>query len=67
MGEHWRAVRVKEAGNALVCRFDPELDRIEIMVKGRLVIIHLDDYRLPGNHRLSIDVNFDKIDGSDIE
>jgi hypothetical protein len=60
MAEHWREVRVREAGNRLVCRFDPHSDRIEIMLRGRLVIVNLADYR---SGSPSVSINFDRIEG----
>ena len=65
MGEHWREVRVREAGNRLVCRFDPRLNRIEVMVRGRLVIVNLDDYRDYRAASPSVSVDFDRIEGID--
>ena len=55
-------MRVKEAGNRMAFRFDPHSDRIEIMLRGRLVIVNLSDYR---PRCTSPGVDFDRIEGID--
>lgn len=62
----FRDVRLKEQGNRLVFRFDPEQDVVAIVVRGELVEINLDEYRLPHQQRQGImGVDFRRIEGRD--
>lgn len=61
-----REVRVKEWRNQLVFRFDPVEDTIELVERGRKILIRLDDYR-PAHLRRQRDevgINFDIIEGT---
>jgi hypothetical protein len=40
----WREVRRR---HKLIFRFDPDLDLIEIVIRGKRDVIQLNDYRLP--------------------
>ena len=62
----FRDVRLREMRNRLVFRFDPEQDRIAIMVQGALVEIDLNQYRLPHLVRHdTIGVDFGHVDGEE--
>jgi hypothetical protein len=59
----FRDVRLKE-GNRLVFRFDPEQDVVAIVVRGEMVEINLDEYRLPHQRRQGMmGVDFRRIEG----
>lgn len=58
----YRDVRLREMRNRLAFRFDPEADRIAIVVSGELVEINLDDYR-PPQLRRGLGVDFRHVDG----
>lgn len=59
----WIRVRSKEAGR-LLFRYNPELDLVEIKVRGVVEVVSLEDYR-PGPRHGSIGVNFARIEGDD--
>lgn len=62
----FRDVRLREMRNRLVFRFDPEHDLIEIVVKGELVEIDLNVYRLPtAQGRDSIGIDFARVNGEE--
>lgn len=61
----YREVRVREAGNKLAFRYDPDCDRIELRINGQLCIVELRDY-WPITRRLqsgAIGVDFERIAG----
>lgn len=57
----YRDVRVKEAGNKLAFRFDPDRDRVQVYIRGQLFEVALDDYR-PLHRRQIVGVDFCHID-----
>lgn len=61
----FRDVRLREQNNRLVFRFDPEQDVVAIVVRGELVEICLDEYRLPHQRRqgMMMGVDFRRIEG----
>lgn len=60
----YRDVRIKEAGNRLAFRYDPEADRIEVMIRGERFEVLLDDYRPLQRRRCEMaGVDFGHIDG----
>jgi hypothetical protein len=62
----FRDVRLREMRNRLVFRFDPEQDLIAIVVRGELVEIDLNVYRLPNEGcRDTIGVDFQHVDGEE--
>jgi hypothetical protein len=64
----YRDVRVKEAGNKLAFRFDPERDRVQVYIRGQLFEVALDDYR-PLHRRQGgciIGVDFEHIEGEEV-
>jgi len=62
----FRDVRLREMRNRLVFRFDPEQDLIAIVVRGELVEIDLNAYRLPHQVRHdTIGVDFGRVDGQE--
>ena len=62
----FRDVRLREMRNRLVFRFDPEQDLIAIVVRGELVEIDLNQYRLPNEGRRdTIGVDFQHVDGEE--
>lgn len=64
----FRDVRVKELGNRLVLRFDPDTDMIEFVERKRRVLIALDDYRPPQmRRRACAGVDFARIEGGGAE
>lgn len=63
----YREVRIREAGNKLAFRYDPEAERIELRVNGQLCEVDLTDY-WPVTRRLrcgTIGVNFEHINGEE--
>ena len=58
----YRDVRVKEAGNKLAFRFDPDRELVQVYIRGELFEVALDDYR-PLHRRQCIGVDFSRIDG----
>ena len=61
------AFREVRRAHKLLFKFDPELDLIEVMVRGRLETVRLSDYR-PLHQRLetaSAGVDFMRIEGID--
>lgn len=59
----WIRVRSKEAGR-LLFRYNPELDLVEIKVRGVVEVVSLEDYR-PGPRPGAIGVDFERIEGED--
>lgn len=60
----WIRVRSKEAGR-LLFRFNPELDLVEIKVRGVVEVVSLDDYRSVQRRHDAIGVDFGRIEGED--
>ena len=58
----YRDVRVKEAGNKLAFRFDPDLDIVQVYIRGELFEVALDDYR-PLHRQHVAGVDFERIAG----
>lgn len=61
----YRDVRIREAGNKLAFRYDPDADRIELRVNGQICEVDLTEY-WPLTRRLqcgAVGVNFDRING----
>lgn len=57
----YRDVRIREAGNRLAFRYDPERDCVQVYIRGELFEVVLDDYR-PLHRRQSVGVDFCHID-----
>ena len=38
-------IRIREAGNKLACRHDPQANAIEVSIRGQRYTVNLDDYR----------------------
>lgn len=61
----FREVRIPEARNRLVFRFDPETDTIEILVRGERHFVALAEYRplQRRGDRGTMGVDFERIEG----
>lgn len=64
----YRDVRIREAGNRLAFRYDPERDCVQVYIRGELFEVVLDDYR-PLHRRQGrciIGVDFERIDTEEV-
>lgn len=64
----YRDVRIREAGNRLAFRYDPERDCVQVRVNGQLCEVNLADY-WPITRRLqcgTIGVDFERIAGEEV-
>lgn len=61
----FREVRIREARNRLVFRFDPETDTIEILVRGERHLVALAEYRPLQRRQVDgmMGVDFERIEG----